>query len=145
MRLAATSLVIFLSGASCSAAGPAAPVPIELGKAFSLKAGASAQTGDAVLRVGFDGVTADSRCPKGERCIRAGDAAARVWLQRGSDPKERRELRTEPEAAQRVNVLGHELHLVRLDPYPSAGKATEAADYVATLTLDRGGGADPDR
>ncbi len=107
------------------------------GQDFSLRAGESAQTRDGALRIGFDGVTADSRCPKGEQCIRAGDANALVWIQQGSGPKEKRELRTAPDAAQSVRVLDHFIRLVRLDPIAVTGKAIAKSEYVATLRLSR--------
>lgn len=87
------------------------------------------------MRIGFDGVSADSRCPKGVRCVWAGDATVRVWVQRGAEPKLQRELHTTPGATQAVRLLGHELRLLQLDPYPLAGQPTAAAAYRATLTL----------
>ena len=145
MRLAAATIVASLAWTACSMAGPARPVHIEPGKNFSLRTGESAQAHDDALRVGFEGVTADSRCPKGEQCVWAGDATARVWLQHGSGPRETRELHAAPGAAQAVRVLDHELRLVRLDPYPVTGKPIAKADYVATLTLSRSSAAESDR
>jgi hypothetical protein len=118
-------------------AAPNTAFRIEQGQDFSLKAGESAQTLDGALRIGFDGVTADSRCPKGEQCIRAGDANALVWIQQGAGPKETRELRTAPDAAQSGRVLDHFIRLVRLDPIAVAGKAIAKSEYVATLRLSR--------
>lgn len=145
MKLAAATVVASLAWTGCSTAGPAAPASIEPGKAFSLKTGESAQTRDGLLRVGFDGVTADSRCPKGAQCVWAGDATVRVWLQHGSGARETRELHSSPGSAQAARVLDHDLHLVRLDPYPVNGKPIVKADYVATLILSRGAAAAPER
>ena len=145
MKLAAATIVASLAWTACSMAGPARPVPIEPGKDFSLKAGESAQTPDGSLQVGFDGVTADSRCPKGTQCVWAGDATARVWLQQGPGPKQMHELRAAAGAAQAVRVLGHELRLLRLDPYPVSGRPIAQGDYVATLSLSRSPTADPER
>ena len=83
MRLAAATIVASLVWTACSVADPAQPVYFELEKNFSLRAGESAQTRDGALRIGFDGVTADSRCPKGEQCVRAGEVSVRVWVQQG--------------------------------------------------------------
>jgi hypothetical protein len=136
---------------ACSLAGPpsAAPgasaLPIELGKSFSLKAGGSATVDGGGLRVGFDAVTADSRCAKGEQCIRAGDATVRVWLQPAAGPKWVRDLRTSPAAAQAVRAGDHELRLLRLDPHPISGKALAKGDYSATLILQPAGLAEAER
>ena len=128
MRSAASAILLTLCWAACSAAGPDQPLAIEAGKTFALRAGESAQTGDAALRIGFDSVSADSRCPKGERCVWAGDATVRIWLQRRSGAKEWLELHS-------ANGDGPGVRLVRLDPSPVTGKVLAQRDYVATLAL----------
>jgi hypothetical protein len=139
---------------ACAAPAPAsttlareasAHATIEPGATFNLRAGEFAQTADGAWRVGFEGVTADSRCPKGERCVWAGDATVRIWLQKGTGPKQTHELQAAAGAAQAVRVLDQELRLVRLDPYPVSGKAVERAAYIATLIFTRSAAAAPDR
>jgi len=137
LRLAAATFVASLVLIGCGVAATAQPVVIELGRNFSLRTGESAATREAALRVGFDGVTADSRCPKGEKCIWAGDATTRVWIQQGSGPRETRDLHAALGAVQAMSVPGYELRLVRLDPYPVSGKPIESRDYTATLMLSR--------
>ncbi|MDC8770229.1 hypothetical protein [Roseateles albus] len=133
----------------------ARPAQIELGTQFSLKAGDFAQMGEALkgtavldragLRIGFEGVSADSRCPKGEQCIWAGDATVRVWLQQGTGPKELRELNAAEGLAQTAYAYGYALRLLSLAPYPVSGKAIAASDYVLTLKLWRGEPANTER
>lgn len=131
---------------ACSAATPAAqPVPVALEMTVSLRTGDSAQAADGVLRIGFEGVTADSRCPKGEQCVWAGDATVRIWLQRGSGPREVRELHAAMGIAKATNALDPDVRLVRLDPYPITGKVPGKQDYVATLLLMRGATVDAER
>ena len=137
MRLAAATVVASLAWTACGTAGPAPPAHIEPDRNFSLRAGESAPARDGTLRIGFEGVTADSRCPKGEQCVWAGDVTARVWLQHGSGPRETRELHIAPSAAQAVRVLDHDMRLVQIDPYPVSGKPIAKADYVVTLVLSR--------
>ncbi len=137
MKLAATTLAAALGWTACSAVGPDALPTSAAGREFSLRAGESANTEAGGLRVGFDGVSADSRCPKGERCVWAGDAVVQVWLQRGAEPRERLELHAAPGNGQAAQAMGHELRLVRLDPYPVSGRPIAQRDYVATLTLVR--------
>jgi hypothetical protein len=121
------------------------PATIVPGKNFSLQPGEIAQTPDGAWRVGFESVTADSRCPKGERCVWAGDATVRIWLQRGAGAKQTHELQAAVRAAQAVRVPDQELRLVRLDPYPVSGKVIAREAYVATLTLIRTTSSEPDR
>lgn len=131
--------------AACGMPGPEAP-PVEAVQQFSLRAGQSASVaGDEALRVGFDGVTADSRCAKNERCVWAGDATVRVWLQRGAGARQVRELHVAPGPAQAARIAEHELRLLRLDPYPAAGRTIDPHDYLATLALVRGGSTDAER
>jgi hypothetical protein len=146
MRLrAVTALSMLAWAAACSMAGPDRPLQMALGERFSLKVGQSAQTRDGAWRVGFEGVGADSRCPKGEQCVWAGDATVRVWLQSGSGPRAARELHTAPALAQATRVPGHELRLVLLEPYPVAARLPVMADYVATLTFSQAAAPVADR
>lgn len=109
-----------------------------------LKVGESARTRDGALRIGFSNVSADSRCPRGEQCIRAGDATVQIWLQPAhgnaqGDPQVRRELRelrsADPQSVSRA--FGRDLRLVSLDPYPIAGQTVSPQAYVATLSVAR--------
>lgn len=135
MRLAFTTLLIALCWAAGCVAGPESTRPIEAGQPFSLRAGESAQTGDGALRIGFEKVSADSRCPKGEQCVWAGDATVRVWLQRRGGAQERIELHTAPGLAGAGHAPDPGLRLVRLDPTPVTGKVIAQRDYVVTLAL----------
>lgn len=145
MKVAAVAIVASLAWSGCSVADSSSPRYIEWGKNFSLRAGESAQVRGEALRVGFEGITADSRCPKGEQCFWAGDATARVWTQQGAGRRDLHELHTAPGAAQAAYVLGHEVRLVRLDPYPVTGKSIANGDYIATLTLSPNSTTEADR
>lgn len=134
MKLAA-ALAASLAWTACSLAGPGAPVPIELGKPFSLRPGESARVDGGALRIGFVGVVADSRCPKGAQCVWAGDATVQIWVQQGAGPRESHALHTATGAAQVARVPGHELRLLRLDPYPVSGRPIAAQEPQATLLL----------
>lgn len=129
----------------CSTAGPAPAVPIAPGKGFSLKSGEFGQTADASLRVGFERVTADSRCPKGEQCVWAGDASARIWLQTGTGPREFHELHTATGDAQAASAAGQVVQLLRLDPYPLTGKTLAPGDYLLILMLGPAPAGEPKR
>ena len=145
MRLGAMVIVATLASLACSIANPGKTHVFEIGKAVTLRAGEFAQASGEGLRLGFDRVTADSRCPKGEQCVRAGDATARVWLQQGGGAKETGELKTSPGTAQAGRLLGYEVRLLSLDPYPMSGKPIANTDYIATLLLSRSSTDAPDR
>ena len=146
IRLAAAVIAAALALPACSVADPARPVQqIETGKNFTLSVGAAAIARDTALQIGFEAVTGDSRCPKGEQCVWAGAASVRIWVQQGTGAKQTRELRTAPGAAQAVRLQDHELRLVSLEPYPVSGKPIVPSSYVATFVLRRGGNTDPDQ
>jgi hypothetical protein len=131
MRRVASALLLSLGGAAC-AVSVSEPVPqrVEPGQAVSLRVGESAEAADGRLRFGFESVGTDSRCPKNALCVWAGDAAVRIWLQRGTGAREQRTLHTLTGGAREAPDPG--VRLLRLDPQPVAGRALEPRDYVAT-------------
>lgn len=132
--------VVALVGASSACRSPllAQPKEVVLGQNFELRPGEIAPVPAARLRVGFDAVVNDSRCPKGEQCIRAGEATIRVWLQKGSEARDVHEVRTTEADNTASFAEGYTLRLLRLDPYPVAGRTTRPSDYVATLVVTSG-------
>jgi hypothetical protein len=157
MKSAVAKIVIFLACGACSLAPPAQPARAEPGQTFSLKAGESARAEGGAWEIGFEGVTADSRCPKGERCVWAGDATVRVWLKKAGGVRTASELHTAPNVPSAPNATNSSnapnapnapnvptadapritLRLVRLDPPALAGRPIAKGDYVATLALER--------
>ncbi len=141
MRRAALMVLALTAAAACSMAETQPSVTMEPGTAFQLKPGQVAALRDGRLRVGFDAVTSDSRCPKGVQCVWAGDATVRLWSEARGGTRALHELHTTPRGAQSVSVLGQELRLLSLDPYPVGSRPIVPADYVVTLTLSAAGTA----
>ena len=69
------------------------------GKPFNLKVGATATLDDG-LRIKFDRVSADSRCPMDVQCVRAGEAIIAVSLVPSKGSPEAREMRTDATGSQ---------------------------------------------
>ena len=142
MRSLAALLLGALIWTACSVAGPVASAvatpeqAAQVGRNFTLRPGGSAVHGD--LRMDFEGVLADSRCPKGERCVTAGSATVRIGLQRGKASRAAHELRLTAEGGQAAQAGDFEVQLLRLEPYPVANRAIAPADYVLTLVLRQG-------
>ncbi|MCV2355241.1 hypothetical protein LNV09_13885 [Paucibacter sp. B2R-40] len=142
MRLQAVVFAISLAWAAPLLAAPLTSEEQASAQTINLKIGESAQARDEpALRIGFAGVAADSRCPKGAQCIWAGEATVRVWLQRGNEPKLTLELTSSSGSVKTLQVLDQELSLLDLSPYPVAGKAPAEEDYTATLSLSRSSAA----
>ena len=132
--VAAIALVSCTSVASGCAAQPSQPSR-PLGQPFDLKAGTSAVLADG-LRLTFERVRADSRCPLDALCIQAGEAIVVLTLAQAAAAQVEQELRTTPGSSE-ASYLSYVIKLVALAPYPRSTQQIRPEDYVATLTVDR--------
>jgi hypothetical protein len=127
---AALSALLLLAGCLDNATTPS----VAIGSEFLLKPSETVSLSgtDAALR--FEAVAADSRCPADALCITAGDATAVFTLTR-QGASTNLSLHTAGEG-RRSTVEGFTLTLLRLDPYPHAGRPVSPADYRASLRVD---------
>jgi hypothetical protein len=124
------ALIAALITAACF--NPAAPDAIT-GKPFELKPGASATLPDGV-RITFDSVRADSRCPIDAICVSAGDATVAISLAQSGRAAEARELHTALGRSQ-ISYENYVIRLTELQPYPRSDRQTRPEDYVATFIV----------
>jgi hypothetical protein len=113
---------------------------VSLRQEFTLKLGQTVRVKGESLRVKFASVVEDSRCPKGEQCVRQGSAKISLEVASGEDKPVALELTTEPgaqEEAAGAAHLGYSVTLVALDPYPTANRQAAPEDYRATLVVDK--------
>lgn len=146
MKLSFWLLFAPLALVACGALPVSAMQTVVLGQDFVLEVGRAASVAQTDMLVGLDSV-ADSRCPKGEQCVRAGEARARIWLQAGSGPRQALELvqsavsQTQGQG-QANQALGLRVLFIRLDPSPVSGRTVAASDYRLTLKLQRADAVD---
>lgn len=133
--LSGASLAFLAACSSLSGAPPPAQTAARPDQPFTLKPGASVVVADR-LRVAFDRVLSESRCPKDVQCIQAGQAVIRAFVTTPSQPREAVELSTRGENSS-AEIGQWTLTLTVLDPVPLAAKPTRATDYRATFTLTR--------
>ena len=114
------------------------PTEVLLERNFQLQVGQSAHIAEANLTVGFQGVSSDSRCGKGEACVWEGDAIVRIWVQQAGEAKQERELHTGSKMPSAADYAGYGVLLVSLSPAPISGRSIEPTQYVATLQVTRG-------
>ena len=131
-------LPLFL--AACVSAGgnaPASPTPA-LNEEFTLAPGQTATVNGANLRLTFDRVSQDSRCPKDVNCIWEGDAVV-VLKVKAEAEETTREVHTQGggSRSRQAPVGDYVVTLVRLDPAPRSTAAIEASAYRATLLVGR--------
>jgi len=119
------------AGLRCDGPLEAAP-----GQPFTLKAGQTASITSEKVTVTFIAVSEDSRCPKGEQCITAGNARVLLEVAAGSAAPARIEFNLGRGASEAV-VGTLEVTLVGLEPYPVAGRSIPAENYLASLSVRR--------
>jgi len=126
---------IFLLIILCTACSgsPSQPDRIPKGQPFDLRVGDSALTTDD-LRIRFDTVRSDSRCPMDALCVRAGEAVIALTIGRTGEVPVGRELDTTP-ARSSTTFLNFTITLSSLAPYPRSDRQIQPGDYVATLVV----------
>jgi hypothetical protein len=101
---------------------------------FQIAPGQAVSVRNETLKVRFESVIADSRCPKGEQCISAGNAEILIQLEaKGLEAKSFR-LNTSNEPRE-VDYGGYGVRLVTLDPVPIMNRTVDPAKYLATLLV----------
>ena len=123
--------VVVLLAAAC--ASPTQPDRVPKGEPFDLRIGESALTTDDV-RIRFDTVRSDSRCPMDAICVRAGEAIIALTLSRTGEAAVGRELDTTP-ARSSTTFLNFVITLSQLQPYPRSDRQIQPGDYVATFVV----------
>ena len=111
-----------------------APEPA-LGRPFDVKAAEVATIQG--LRITFEGVSEDSRCPRGAQCVWACDAAASFTLEKPPAAAEQRTLHTSGRFEQQADYDTFVVRLEDIKPYPKEGVEIAPRDYLATLVVTR--------
>jgi hypothetical protein len=124
-------LLVVLAGCGGS---PSQPDRVEKGDPFQLRVGESAVTTDDI-RLGFDSLISESRCPSDVTCVRAGEAVIAISLSHDGGTPINRELDTTP-ARSSTTFAGFTITLTELQPYPRSGPPAQQSDYVATFVVN---------
>ena len=124
--------VLLLLLAACSS--PTAPDRVPKGEPFDVRVGESALTTDD-LRIKFDTVRSDSRCPLDALCVRAGEAVIAVTLSQAGQLAIGRELQTVPDKSQ-TTYSRFTITLSSLRPYPRSDRQIQPNDYIATFVVN---------
>ena len=134
----ATAAVIafgcLLGGTACHENSPIGPT-VPLNQRFTLAPGESATVQDTSIRLEFERVSGDSRCPADAVCVWGGDAIVHVRARNGGSAS--LELHTGDSSRASATHAGVRLELVELQPYPFSSRTIEPRDYRATFTVTR--------
>ena len=102
---------------------------------FTLTPGETASVQGRSVRLRFESVTGDSRCPADAICITGGDAIVRLSAT-GDDGSLSLELHTGDSSRASVTYGSVKVTLLELTPYPfSSQPAIKPGDYRATLSV----------
>ncbi len=114
------------------------PSSAELDLEFTLAPGQSADIESDDLRVTFDGVLGDSRCPSDVTCVWAGEAISAVTLRQGATVLGQANLIL-PDVQRSTETFGaYRVTAVRLDPYPNTENGPiRAEDYRLTVLVEK--------
>lgn len=132
------TLPLFL--AACASGGgnaPTSPTPA-LNEEFTLSPGQTATVNGTNVRLTFDRVSEDSRCPTDVNCVWEGDAVV-VLKVKAEAEEATREVHTQggDSRSRKAPVGDYVVTLVRLEPAPRSTTTIEASAYRATLLVGR--------
>jgi hypothetical protein len=131
--------ILVVSGCRSATADPPNPAQVKLGEAFTLGLGQDATIAGEPLRVKFDQVLEDSRCPRKVSCVWTGEARLRVLVDAmdGHAPTAV-EFNTNPAPGQtrlEAKTGPFTIRLLSLDPYPETPEAIPSSEYRAVLRV----------
>jgi hypothetical protein len=118
---------------SCKEDGPVGPT-VPVNERFMLPAGATASIDRTGLRLRFERVSGDSRCPADAVCIQGGDAVVHIVVADGG-VETPHELHTSDPARGQATQGRYRIALVELQPYPFSSRTIAPGDYRATFTV----------
>jgi hypothetical protein len=131
-----SSVVALLLLASCGTS-PTGPRTVRLDSPFTLAPGQAAQVDGGGLRVTFEGVSADSRCPVAVNCVWEGDAVVVLSVRPDGAAAARSELHTSGRYPAEAEVGGYRVRLASLAPAPRESASPAPGDYRASLIVTR--------
>src|SRR5262245_47439304 len=111
-------LTLSLAAAGCES--PGEPTSFRLLEPFNVQVGHTAVV-ELSLKITFDGVTTDSRCPADVVCIQAGDATAKILVAAVDQPAEALDLHTAPKSPDAV-YQSYAIRLQALTPLPRSDR-----------------------
>jgi hypothetical protein len=141
--LTVTALLLALAAWSCGSkarvGSPSAARAnsVTTDQEFELSPGQSALVGSEPLKITFEKIAADSRCPPEVQCVWEGDAVARVTAATGTQAPMSYDLHTNTGFATQADHGAYRIRLSAVAPGPHAGVTIDPAAYVITLLVTK--------
>lgn len=119
------------------ACGTAAPIAtrVVVDNRFTLAVGATASVEGTGMRIRFDRVPQDSRCPTDVNCVQAGDAIVDITVIQDAGSTQSYQLHTS--GPRSIVHDGLRVSLEELSPQPVSSRPIAQGDYRATFRASR--------
>jgi len=129
-----TIVALAFAGAACHK-----PVTATFGQPFQLQVRQAARFHGGDLELYFRRVAADSRCPRGVRCIDAGNATVTLEgrIMKGAPESIDMRLPAGADSVFERDFEGYWIRFVDLKPYPDAGTPVDTTAYVGTFIVGK--------
>ena len=126
--------VVFMAGLLFEGLVAAAPT---LEQSARLKVGEALQIGGARTSLTFIRVERDSRCPRGARCIRAGEAVVVFSLREDDGGVSTLTLEVPPGGGASQSFRGYRVQIIGLDPQAETDVEIAPDGYVAAIAVQK--------
>lgn len=128
--------MLFVGFAPKTEAPRKAALNVDLNQEFRVKKGEEVVVNGEKLRIKFDSVNGDSRCPTGVQCAWAGNAAVVIEVTKKNKQPLGATLNTTSNPREIV-YKAYKIKLVGLTPYPVHNQTIAPKDYEATLVVSK--------
>lgn len=136
-RFAVTLLSLFICPLACGSSPVGRDTSQDTGTRLVLAAGEARRVPETDLTLTFVRLVADSRCPTGVTCVREGDAAVLVRVDRAGSAAVDLTLHTSGPGSGDVVVDNVLVTLIDVMPYPREDQTPRPEEYRVTLLIRR--------
>ena len=109
---------------------------VDLNREFTVKKGAEVVVNGEKLRIKFDSVNSDSRCPTGVQCVWAGNAAVTIEVATKHKKPVKATLNTTSNPRE-IAYKAYKIKLIKLTPHPVHNQTIDPKNYEATLIVSK--------
>ena len=116
--------------------GPSGLNEVSVDQEFVLRPGQEVVVENTKIRIMFNSVPEDTRCPKDVQCVWAGNGKVNLALKKSKKKSISVIVNTgmEPREAE---YRGYRVMLIKLSPEPKSGEVIPASEYEVTLKVSR--------
>ena len=116
--------------------GPPSLNEVSVDQEFVLRPGQEVAIENTRIRIVFDSVPEDTRCPKDVQCVWAGNGKVKLALKKSKKKSIPVIVNTGMEPRE-VEYRGYRVKLIKLSPEAKAGEMIPASEYEVTLRVSR--------